>query len=116
MPLTISTKTYSFDTNPTPESSRYYGPAKTMTVKDMVLLKRVEPKSTKDYAGTVRVCEKTVKSVVIDGIVRDLIAETWISYPAAADSTSVTAIRVDHAALLANAATQTLVDKGTLNY
>lgn len=116
MSLTIATKTYTFDTNPTPDSSKFTGPANTASVKDFVLLKRVAPKQTKDYAGTVRACEKTVKSVVIDGITRDLIAETWYSYPSAADATIVTALRVDHASLAGNACTQTLVDKGTLNY
>lgn len=116
MAVTIATKSYSFDTNPTPDSSKYIGPANTTTVKDFFLLKRVAPKQSKDYAGTVRACEKTVKSVVIDGIPRDLIAETWYSYPSAADAASVTALRVDHAALANHALTQTLVDKGTLTY
>lgn len=116
MALTISTKTYSYDTNPTPDSSKFVGPANTTTVKDFILLKRVAPKATKDYAGTVRACEKTVKSVVINGLTRDLIAETWFSYPSAAEAATVTALRVDHAALTANACTQTLVDKGTLSY
>lgn len=116
MALTISTKTYNFDTNPTPDSSKYIGPAKTSTVKDDVLLKRMAPKPTKDFAGVARASEKTVKSVVIAGITRDLIAETTFSYPAAALQADITALRVDHSSLIASAPTQTLVDNGKISY
>lgn len=116
MPLTVSTKTYNFDTNPTPDSSRYIGPAHTAAVKDLVLLKRIAPKPTKDFAGVVRSTEKTTKSVVINGITRDLIAETTFSYPVGADGATVTALRVDHSSLIASAPTQTLVDNAKISY
>jgi len=116
MPLTISTKTYTNDSNPTPDSSKYIGPAHTATVKDMAILKRIAPKATKDFAGVARSSEKTVKSVLIGGITRDLIAETTFSYPVGADAATVTALRVDHSSLLASAPTQTLVDNAKINY
>lgn len=116
MALTISTKTYSFDTNPTPDSALYTGPAKTSTIKDNVIIKRVAPKPTKDYGGVVRSSEKTVKTVLINGIARDLIAETTFNYPAQALPADVTTLRVDHSNLVANAATQTLVDNGKISY
>jgi hypothetical protein len=116
MALTISTKTYGFDTNPTPDSARYTGPANTSTVKDVVTLRRLAAKPTKDFGGVVRASEKTVKSVVISGIARDLIAETNFSYPAQAAQVDITALRVDHSSLIAYAATQTLVDNGKISY
>lgn len=116
MPLIISTKTYTFDTNPTPESARYIGPAQTASVKDNVVLKRQAPKPTKDFAGVARSSEKTTKSVVIDGVTRDLIAETNFSYPVGADAATVTALRADHSSLLASAPTQTLVDNAKIVY
>lgn len=116
MALTISTKTYNFDTNPTPDSSRYFGPDQTASVKDMVVLKRAAPKVTKDFAGVARASEKTVKSCVINGITRDLIAETNFSYPVGAPPADVTALRVDHSSLLASAPTQTLVDNSKISY
>lgn len=116
MALTISTKTYSYDTNPTPDSARYTGPAQTATVKDFVLLKRQAPKAVVGFAGVARASEKTVKSVVIDGVTRDMIAETFFGYPVGTPQVEITALRVDHSSLLANAATQTLVDNAKINY
>lgn len=116
MSLTISTKTYTFDTNKTPDSSLYVGPAQTAAVKDYVVIRRTAPKPTKDFGGVVRSSEKTVKSVVINGITRDLIAETQFSWPVGADQASVTALRVDHSSLVASAATQTLVDNAKISY
>lgn len=116
MSLTISTKTYTFDTNPTPESAKYYGPAQTATVKDFVVLKRQAPKPTKDFAGVARSGIKTVKSVVIDGQTRDLIAETFFSFPVGADAGTVTALRADHASMMSSTPTTTLVDGGKISY
>ncbi len=116
MALTISTKTYNFDTNPSPDSAKYIGPAQTSVIKDSVVLKRTAPKPTKDFAGVVRVAVKTVKNVLINGVYRDVLAETVISYPVGADATTVTAIRVDHSSALAAAPTQTLVDNSKITY
>lgn len=116
MPLTISTKTYTFDTNPTPDSAQYTGPAQTNAVKDVIMLKRMKAKPSKDFAGVTRLTEKTVKSVLIGTVYRDLIAETVYSYPVQAAPADVTALRVDHASLVANAATQQLVDMGKIGY
>lgn len=116
MSLTISTKTYSLDSNPTPDSAKYTGPAQTATVKDQVILKRQAPKVTKDFPGTVRASEKTVKTVMLGTTPRDMIAETTFSYVVGTPQADITALRVDHAAVVANAATQTLVDNAKLNY
>lgn len=116
MALTISTKTYSFDTNPTPTQARYFGPAQTGAVKDSVVLKRTDAKPTKDFGGVSRSGIKTVKSVVINGVTRDLIAETFFSWPVGADGATITALRVDHASMLTSAPTQTLVDNGRITY
>lgn len=116
MSLTISTKTYTFDSNPTPDSAQYYGPSQTNAVKDLVIFKRMKPRPSNGFAGVARQSEKTVKSVLIDGVYRDLIAETQFSYPVQAHASDVTSLRADHQSLLANAATQTLVDNGKLTY
>lgn len=110
MSLTISSKTYVYDTNPTPDSARYLGPAHTATLKDTVVLKRQAPKPTKTFAGVARAVVKTTKSEVIDGVTRDLIAETFFSYPVGASGALVTALRVDHADQVSDATTADLVD------
>lgn len=114
MSLTISTKTYALDTYVSADSAKYVGPANTAQVKDVVYMKRVAPKKTKDFDGVVRASEKTVKSVVINGITRDLIAETFFSYPVGSPSGDVTALRADHSSLLASTPTQLLVDKAQI--
>lgn len=117
MPITISTKTYNFDTNVTPDSAKYIGPAHTATVKDYCLLKRTAPKPVKGFNGMVRAQEKTVKSVVIDGVTRDLIADTNYSYPVGTLAADVTALRTDHASLISNATvSQPLVDNSKISY
>lgn len=116
MSLTISSKTYTFDTNPTPDSARYIGPAHTASLKDLVVLKRQAPKPTKDFAGVVRANVKTVKSEMIDGVTRDMIAETFFSYPVGASGALVTALRVDHASQVSNATTTDLVDDAKITY
>lgn len=114
MSLTIATKTYTKDVNPTPDSVRFYGPGQTASVKDTVSFKRVSAKPTKDFAGVSRQSVKTVKSAVIDGVTRDLIAETVLSHPVGADAVLVTALRVDHASSVSLAAMQVLVDTAIL--
>lgn len=117
MSITISTKTYSKDSNPTPASAKYTGPAHTASVKDLVVLKRQDAKPTKDFAGIIRFGEKSVKSVVINGITRDCIAETLYSYPVGTAAATVTALREDHASLVGNATvSQPLVDNGKLEF
>lgn len=117
MPITISTKTYTLDTQPTPDSAKYVGPAQTATVKDFCLLKRTAPKPAKGFNGMVRCTEKTVKSVVVDGVTRDLIGNTEYSYPVGALPADVTALRTDHVSLVSNAAvSQPLVDNSKITY
>lgn len=115
--LTIATKTYAYDTNPTPDSAKYIGPAQTATVKDYAVLKRSAPKPSNGFAGVARSSEKMVKSVVIDGVPRDLIGEVNFSYPVGAPAADITALRVDLASLVGNATvTQPLVDNGKISF
>lgn len=114
MSLTIATKTYTKDVNPTPDSVRFYGPAQTSSVKDSVVCKRASAKPTKDFAGVTRQSVKTVKSCVINGVTRDLIAETTFSEPVGADAALITALRVDHNSATSLAAVQILVDQSIL--
>lgn len=117
MALTIATKTYNFDSNPTADSARYTGPAQTAVVKDEVLLKRQAPKVTLTSKGSVKRILKTVKSEVdAQGVLRIVSAETYVSYDVGASPTLVTALRVDHAALLSHACAQTLIDGEKLVY
>lgn len=114
MSLTIATKTYNKDVNPTPDTVRFYGPNQTASVKDFVTIKRVSAKPTKDFAGVSRSSVKTVKSALVNGVPRDLIAETTLSYAVGTDVAMVTALRVDHASAVSLAAVQVLVDTAIL--
>lgn len=115
MPLTISTKTYNFDTNPTPDSSKYTGPANTSTIKDIVIFKRTAPKATKTDNGYVKVAQKVVKTVLVNGVYKDMYGSVDWSYPVGALPADVTSLRTDVSSMVAAAPTQTLVDNGKIS-
>lgn len=113
---TINAKTFVFDSNPTPESAKYTGANQTATVIDTVQVRRVAPKATKTDPGVARSFHKRVISEVINGLTKQLIAETSYSIPVGASAANVTALRADNAAFATSTAGISLVDKATLNY
>lgn len=117
MTITINTKTYGKDSNPSADSSVYSGPAETALVKDRFTLKRISPKRSGTSNGTARRVAKTTKTVIINGIAKDLVATTEYSYPADAAAADVTSLRVDHASAVSNATVMVpFVDKGSLEF
>lgn len=113
---TINTKTFTYDSAPTADSAKYIGANQTASVKDVIQVRRVAPKATKTDPGVSRAYHKRVITEVIDGVLRDLIAETSYSIPVGASSANVTALRVDNASFATSTAGVSLVDKATLNY
>lgn len=66
MALTINAKTYTadgFDTN----SVRYQGPGKTMSVKDNLIQKKVDPKPTDVFSGVARYTLKLARTHALTG-------------------------------------------------
>lgn len=71
MSITLNTKSYDLDSNPTPDSARYVGPANTFAVKDILDLKRTMPKPTASSRGYYRTQVKFVKTYTLDDSTTD---------------------------------------------
>lgn len=96
MTVTVNTKAYAFDTNPTPDSGRHTGPAATHSVKDYLDLKRAAAKPTADFAGVARASAKFVRTVTLgDGSKADAIAEASFSIPVGMAEADVDSLRDD---------------------
>jgi hypothetical protein len=95
MSVTLNTKAYTFDTNPTPDSGRHVGPAQTASVKDYFDLKRTKAKPTATFPGMVRASVKFVRTVTISGESYDAFFEGSIAYPAGTADADVDALRDD---------------------
>lgn len=113
---TINTKTFNYDSAPSADSAKYTGVNQTASSKDILQVRRLAPKATKSDPGVSRAFHKRVITEVINGVPKDLIAETSYSIPVGASAANVTALRVDNASFATSTAGVSLVDKGTLNY
>lgn len=113
---TINTKSFTYDSAPSPDSAKYVGVNHTSSSKDVITVRRVAPKATKTDPGVARSFHKRVITEVINGVPRDLIAETSYSIPVGASAAGVTALRADNAAFATSTAGIALVEKSTLNY
>lgn len=113
---TINTKTFTFDTNPSPDSARYIGAGQSDTMKDFFQVRRVAPKPTKTSKGVARTYQKRVISEVIDGTIQDLIYECSTSIPVGASAAGKTAVRADSSAFAGSTAGIALVDKATISF
>lgn len=112
----INGKTFTFDSSPSADSSRYVGVGQTNVLKDHIQVRRVAPKPTKTSKGVSRAYHKRVITEMIDGVPQDLIAETSYSIPVGASAAGITALRADNAAFAASTSGITLVEKSTINF
>lgn len=116
MTVTVNTKAYAFDTNPTPDSGRHTGPANTFAVKDILDLKRVSPKPSGDFDGVARATAKFVRTVTLaSGEKAEAIAEASFSIPVGMAEADVDAIRDDLGDLLISSNGDDLVFKHDIN-
>lgn len=117
MPLpAINTKTFTFDSNPSPDSARYVGVGQTASMKDQLQVRRVAPKVSANNPGVSRTYEKRVISEVVNGKIVDAIRETVTSIPVGVSAATQTALRADSAAFATSTAGIALVEKGTINF
>jgi hypothetical protein len=99
--ITVNTKAYAFDTNPTPDAGRHVGPAQTYQVKDYLDLRRTAPKPTADFDGVARASLKFVRTVTLaDGSKADAIAEASFSIPVGMAEADIDSLRDDLGDLL----------------
>lgn len=116
MTVTVNTKAYAFDTNPTPDTGRHQGPSATFASKDHLDLKRVAPKPNGDFLGVARASAKFVRTVALSqGGEGEMIAEAHFSIPVGASEAAIDSIRDDLGDLLISQNGDDLVFKHDIN-
>lgn len=114
MAITLNTKSYVLDSQPSPDSAKYAGPAATFDKKDFLLISRTAPKRTATSQGVARARAVTKRTFVVDGVYHDVIFNTEMSVPVGVASTDVDAVRDDHGDFIISTACQDLVNKHDL--
>lgn len=101
MPLTVSTKTYNQD-RIAPDVISYAGPANTLSITDILEMKRVYPKPVKGFAGVAKPQEKLTRTVTLaDATKSEAILTISASLPVGIADVDVTALLTDAKDLLA---------------
>jgi hypothetical protein len=112
MSITLNTKAYAFDTNLTPDSARYLGPANTHSVKDVLDLKRVAPKPNGDTDGVARTTAKLSRTVTLaNGSKAVAIGEANFAIPVGMAEADIDSLRDDLGDLLVSSNGDDLVYK-----
>jgi hypothetical protein len=118
MSLTINAKTYSPDSYQQ-NTVGYIGSLKTVSVKDDVVLKRVQPKPTPVFSGVGRTEAKMTRTLALTGALTptgDGIVDINISVPVGFVAADVDSLLNDMGAYLASASFKTLVKTQALVY
>ena len=105
MSLTVNAGTYTADSFQQSQVG-YIGPAKTVSVKDNVVLKRVEPKPTSVFSGVGRTTAKLTRTLTLTGALTptgDAICEINVSVPVGYTAANVDTLLNDFGAFLASA-------------
>lgn len=96
MTVTVNTRAYAFDSNPTPDSGRHTGPAHTFQAKDVLDLKRTAPKPTLTFDGVARASVKFARRVTLaNGEFAEAIGEASFSLPVGMADADIDLIRDD---------------------
>jgi hypothetical protein len=101
MTVTVNTRAYAFDSNPTPDIGRHVGPAQTFEAKDYLDLARTAPKPTATFRGVARSRAKFVRTVTLDdGTKADALVEVSSSLPVGMAKADIDLLRDDTGDLL----------------
>lgn len=118
MSLTINAKTYTPDSYGI-NAVGYVGPAKTVSLKDDVSLKRTSPKPTSVFSGVGRTQAKLTRTLVLTGALTtsgDAILSIDMSAPVGAASADLDAFCADMGAYVASASFKTLIKNLQITY
>jgi hypothetical protein len=118
MSITISTKAYNQD-RIAPDSIAYTGPANTLSVSDVLELKRVYPKPVKGFAGVAKPQAKITRTVTLaDTTTAEAILTVSASLPVGIADADVASMIADASSLLAleTANTTSLFKKLDITY
>lgn len=118
MSLTINAKTYTADSFQQSQVG-YIGSAKTVSVKDDVALKRVNPKPTSIFSGVGRTTTKLTRTLTLTGALTptgDAIIEVNVSVPVGYAGADVDSLLNDMGAFVASATMKTHVKSQQINF
>lgn len=118
MSLTVNAKTYNSDSFQQ-NAVGYIGPLKTVSVKDDIVLKRVQPKPTPTFSGVGRTEAKLTRTLALTGALTpsgDGIVDINVSVPVGFTAADVDALLNDMGAYLASASFKSLVKSQQLVY
>lgn len=117
MSLTINAKSYSAD-SVSADAVKYAGPANTLSVKDVVLLARQQPKPTSLFSGVARTTAKLTRTATLTGALTstgDAIFNVQGSWPVGMASADIDAVCADFGAWIASTEFKDIVKKLTVN-
>jgi hypothetical protein len=105
MSLTINSKAYGSPQRIDGSSYTYYGPGKTVSVKDDLRLSATAPKPTASFSGLGRTSSKLTRTLTLTGALTptgDVIAEMSVSLPAGYADADVDTLCADLGAFIAS--------------
>jgi len=111
MSLTVNAKTYTADSFQQ-NAVGYIGAAKTVSVKDDIVLKRTAPKVTDVFSGVGRTTAKATRTLTLTGaktLASDAIVEINVSVPVGYAGADVDALLNDTGSFLSSASFKTHV-------
>lgn len=98
---TISTKTYSQD-RISPDAITYAGPANTLSIVDIIEMKRVYPKPVKGFLGVAKPQIKLTRTVTLaDTTTKDAILTIGGSLPVGMSEADIVALLTDAGSVIA---------------
>jgi hypothetical protein len=106
MSLTINAKTFASDTAISRDQFQYFGPVKTTTVKDDLILGRTDPKPTPVFSGVAKCNVRYAKTLTLTGALTpswDIIHNGSTSVPLGASDADIDTFATDLAAYYASA-------------
>jgi hypothetical protein len=118
MSLTFNTKTYTSDSFQQ-NAVGYIGSLKTVSVKDDLILKRVQPKATAVFSGVGRTEAKLTRTLTLTGALTpsgEAIVDISISVPVGYASADVDALLNDMGAFLSSASFKTHVKSQQVSF
>lgn len=118
MSLTFNTKTYNADSYGT-NAVGYNGPAKTVSLKDDLILRRTQPKPTSLFSGIGRTSAKLSRTVSLTGALTpsgDAIITVDVNVPVGMAAADVDALLNDMGALVSSASFKTHVKSQQVSF
>lgn len=118
MSLTVNAKAYNADSFQQ-NQIEYFGPAKTVSAKDNLVLKRVAPKPSGAFSGVGRATARLTRTLPLTGALTptgDSVFDVEVSVPVGFTAADIDTLCSDMGAYIASAAFKTLLKTQQINF